>query len=59
MFIDSASLAMRISNAVAVVTLFIAGFAYGKVIHRSSVAIGVAMVFIGLVIVTFTIALGG
>jgi hypothetical protein len=29
------------------------------VIHRSPLAIGVAMVFIGAVIVTFTIALGG
>ena len=47
------------SNAVAVAMLFAAGFAYGKVIHRSPVAIGVAMVFIGVVIVTFTIALGG
>jgi hypothetical protein len=39
--------------------LLLAGIAYGRVIHRSPVAIGVAMVFIGLVIVTFTIALGG
>ncbi len=59
MIIDSATFAMRISNAVAIVMLFLAGFLYGKVIHRSPIAIGVAMVFIGLVIVTFTIALGG
>jgi hypothetical protein len=39
--------------------LFLAGYLYGKIIHRSPLAIGVAMVFIGLVIVTFTIALGG
>jgi len=39
--------------------LFVAGFAYGRVIHRSPVAIGIVAVFIGLVIVTFTIALGG
>ena len=58
-FIDSASIAMRVSNAVAIAMLFAAGFGYGKVIHRSPVAIGVAMVFIGVVIVTFTIALGG
>ena len=50
---------MRASNTVAVAMLFIAGFAYGRVIHRSPLALGVAMVFIGLVIVTFTIALGG
>jgi hypothetical protein len=59
MFIERASLAMRASNAVAIAMLFLAGFAYGKVIHRSPLAIGVAMVFIGAVIVTFTIALGG
>jgi VIT1/CCC1 family predicted Fe2+/Mn2+ transporter len=59
MFIDTASVAMRASNFVAVAMLFIAGFAYGRVIHRSPLAIGVSMVFIGLVIVTFTIALGG
>jgi hypothetical protein len=51
--------AMRASNLVAVAMLFLAGFAYGRVIHRSPLALGVAMVFIGLVIVTFTIALGG
>ena len=59
MFFNSATLAMRVSNAVAVLMLFLAGFLYGKVIHRSPIFIGVAMVFVGLVIVTFTIALGG
>ena len=40
--------------------LFLAGFLYGRVIHRSPIFIGVAMVFIGLAIGdTFTIALGG
>lgn len=52
-------LAMRASNVVAVAMLFLAGFLYGRVIHRSPVAIGVVAVFVGLVIVTFTIALGG
>jgi VIT1/CCC1 family predicted Fe2+/Mn2+ transporter len=59
MVIDTATLAMRVSNFVAVGMLFIAGYAYGRIINRSPVAIGVVMVFIGLVIVTFTIALGG
>ena len=60
MFIHSSTLlAMRASNAVAVLMLLLAGIAYGKVIHRSPIAIGIAMVFIGLVIVGFTIALGG
>jgi VIT1/CCC1 family predicted Fe2+/Mn2+ transporter len=59
MFIHNGSFALRASNAVAVLMLLLAGIAYGRVIHRSPLAIGVAMVFIGLVIVTFTIALGG
>ena len=57
--IDSPGAAMRVSNVIAVSMLFLAGFAYGRVIHRSPVAIGVVSVFIGVVIVGFTIALGG
>jgi len=59
MVIHTLGFAMRASNAVAIAMLFIAGFAYGRVIHRSPVSIGIAAVFIGLIIVTFTIALGG
>jgi hypothetical protein len=51
--------AMRLSNLVAVAMMFLAGYGYGRVIHRSPIAIGVVSVFIGLIIVTFTIALGG
>jgi VIT1/CCC1 family predicted Fe2+/Mn2+ transporter len=59
MFLETISTAMRVSNAIAVAMLFIAGYAYGRIIHRSPVAIGGAAVFIGLIIVGFTIALGG
>jgi hypothetical protein len=51
--------AMRLSNLIAVAMLFLAGYAYGRVIHRSPLAIGAVAVFVGLIIVTFTIALGG
>lgn len=51
--------AMRVSNAVAVTMLFIAGFAYGRVIHRSSWLVGFAMVLVGIILVAMTIALGG
>ena len=51
--------AMRLSNLVAIAMLFLAGYAYGRVIHRSPLAIGAVAVFVGMVIVTFTIALGG
>jgi VIT1/CCC1 family predicted Fe2+/Mn2+ transporter len=51
--------AMRVSNAVAVAMLFVAGAAYGRVVGRSSWLLGVAMVALGSVLVAFTIALGG
>lgn len=51
--------AMRISNAVAIVLLFITGFAFGRVSHLRPVAVGLAMVVVGLVLVGLTIALGG
>jgi len=59
MIFQHLTLAMRASNVVAVAMLFLAGFLYGRVIHRSPLAIGVVAVFVGLIIVTFTIALGG
>jgi len=51
--------AMRVSNAIAVGMLFIAGLAYGKLVGRSGWAIGAFMVVLGLVLVAMTIALGG
>ena len=59
MILQRLGYAMRLSNLIAVVMLFLAGYAYGRVIHRSPLAIGAVSVFIGLIIVTFTIALGG
>ena len=51
--------AMRVSNAVAVVMLFIAGAAYGRCIGRSPWIIGGVMVALGVVLVGLTMALGG
>jgi len=51
--------AMRISNAVAIATLFIAGAAYGRCIGRSPWIIGAVMVLLGAVLVGLTMALGG
>jgi VIT1/CCC1 family predicted Fe2+/Mn2+ transporter len=51
--------ALRISNVVAVIMLFCAGAAYGRAVERSPVAVGLAMVALGAVLVTMTIALGG
>jgi hypothetical protein len=51
--------AMRISNAVAVTMLFVAGAAYGRVVGRSPWVLGAAMVAVGGGLVALTIALGG
>jgi VIT1/CCC1 family predicted Fe2+/Mn2+ transporter len=51
--------AMRVSNAVAVVMLFIAGFAYGRAVGRSPWVVGVSMVGLGCALVGMTMALGG
>jgi VIT1/CCC1 family predicted Fe2+/Mn2+ transporter len=55
----NAMAAMRVSNAVAVVMLFIAGFAYGRCVGRSPWVFGIVMVVLGGVLVALTMALGG
>jgi hypothetical protein len=56
---DSVGPAMRVSNAIAVALLFVAGAAYGRSIDRRPWLVGLAMVALGLVLVALTIALGG
>lgn len=51
--------AMRTSNAVAIVMLFLAGAAYGRCIGCSPWIIGIVMVVLGAVLVGITMALGG
>jgi len=59
MVVHNARLALRISNAVAVVMLFVTGFAYGRVVGRSPKMFGIAMVVLGGILVAVTIVLGG
>jgi hypothetical protein len=56
---QSTAPAMRVSNAIAVAMLFVAGYAYGNVVGRSPILFGFSMVLVGAVLVAFTIALGG
>jgi VIT1/CCC1 family predicted Fe2+/Mn2+ transporter len=56
---NDATPALRVSNAIAVVKLFGAGFAYGRIVGRSPWLIGLSMVLLGGVLVSLTIALGG
>jgi len=51
--------ALRVSNAVAVLMLFILGFAYGRMIGRRPWLAGISMVILGGVLVVLTMALGG
>jgi VIT1/CCC1 family predicted Fe2+/Mn2+ transporter len=58
-FIHEPGPALRLSNAIAVGMLFVAGAAYGRAIGRSPGGVGAAMVVLGAVLVALTIALGG
>lgn len=58
-FMDEAGPALRVSNAVAISLLFIAGQAYGRCIDRSPWMIGGAMVALGAGLTSIAIALGG
>lgn len=51
--------ALRVSNLIAVVMLFLAGYLLGRYAQHKPVFMGVAMTFIGCALVGVTIALGG
>jgi hypothetical protein len=51
--------ALRVSNAVAIGMLFIAGYAYGRITDRHPWVIGIVMVMLGGALVALAIALGG
>jgi VIT1/CCC1 family predicted Fe2+/Mn2+ transporter len=54
-----ARLALRVSNAVAIVMLFLCGFIFGRYAGIRPAAMGIAMVAIGCTLVGVAIALGG
>jgi hypothetical protein len=58
-FVHDPAIAMRLSNAIAVAMLAMIGFGYGKVAGLSPWLTGSAMVALGAVLVSITIALGG
>jgi hypothetical protein len=51
--------AMRASNAVAVLLLFVVGYAFGRMTGRHPWGVGIAMVIVGSAVVVGTMALGG
>jgi VIT1/CCC1 family predicted Fe2+/Mn2+ transporter len=59
MFISGMALAMRVSNAVALVILFIGGFQLGHYAGGVAWRTGLAMAAVGAVLVSIIMALGG
>ena len=58
-FMQSVGPALRVSNAIAIVMLFLTGFAFGRLTGRHPWLVGIAMVAVGLFLVGMTMALGG
>ena len=58
-FMNSVARAMRVSNAIAIVLLFLTGFAFARVAEYRPWLTGIAMVVLGTLLVGATIALGG
>ncbi len=58
-FMKDALLALRVSNAIAIVMLFLTGYAFGRIAGRRPWLRGLAMVALGCVLVGITILLGG
>jgi hypothetical protein len=58
-FMHSVMSAMRVSNAVAIVLLFVTGYAYARAAGQPPFVVGISMVGLGTALVGLTIALGG
>lgn len=59
LFVPTTQTAMRISNAIAIAMLFVAGVLYGRLVGHKGWLAGTGMVLLGLTLVAITIALGG
>jgi len=55
----NAGLALRLSNGIAILMLFLTGYAYGRCVERQPWLVGTSMVVLGGVLVGLTVALGG
>jgi len=58
-FMRNVGPALRVSNAIAIVMLFLTGYAFGNITGRHPWLVGVGMVVVGSLLVGMTIALGG
>jgi hypothetical protein len=58
-FINNTSLALRLSNGIALLILFIGGFSVGKYAGFRPTVSGLAILLLGIILVGITMALGG
>ena len=58
-FMRNAGPALRVSNVVAIVMLFLTGYAFGRMTGRRPWLVGISMVVLGSILVGLTMALGG
>ena len=58
-FMRSVGPALRVSNTIAIVMMFLTGYAYGTITGRRPWMVGLGMVVTGTVLVGMTMALGG
>ena len=58
-FMDDVARAMRVSNGIAIVLLFVTGCAFGRLVEYRPWLTGIAMVVLGGALVALTMALGG
>jgi hypothetical protein len=58
-FVEDIAVALRVSNAVAIVLLFVTGYSFGRCAGYHAWWTGLAMVLLGVALVGITIALGG
>jgi VIT1/CCC1 family predicted Fe2+/Mn2+ transporter len=59
LFISRPGLALRVSNLIAIIMLFLTGYAYGRYAGTRPLRVGFWMVLAGLAMVGLTVALGG
>ena len=58
-FMHGAGPALRVSNGIAIVMLFITGYTFGRITGRHPWGFGISMVVLGVILVGMTMALGG
>lgn len=59
LLLQNVALALRLSNGIAILMLFLTGYAYGKCVGHHPWLVGISMVVLGGILVALTMALGG